>query len=107
MPSVFKNAGVSVGTARTTVYTAPASTQSVIHAVYVSNIDGVNDATVDIEATVDGGTTYFHIGKAVSVPAGSTLLLDKPINLEANDILAITASTAGDIEAFVSILEKS
>ena len=57
MANTFKNAGVAIGTSRTTLYTAPANTQSVIHALYISNIDGVNDADVTVEVTVDGGTT--------------------------------------------------
>jgi hypothetical protein len=79
----------------------------VIHALYISNIDSVNDADVTIEVTIDGGTTYRHIAKAISVPANSTLILDKPINMEAGDILGLTASVAGDLEVFASILEIS
>jgi len=105
--NTFKNAGVAIGTSRTTVYTTPAATQSVIHALYISNVDGVNDASVTVEVTVDGGTTYRHIAKTVSVPADATLLLDKPINMEAGDILGLTASVAGDLEVFASILEIS
>ena len=101
MANTFKNAGVAIGTSRTTLYTAPSNTQSVIHALYISNIDGVNDANV----TVDGGTTYRHICKTVPVPADATLLMDKPINLEAGDILGLTASVAGDLEVFASVLE--
>lgn len=105
MANAFKNAGVALGTSRTTLYTCPSSTEAVIHALYVSNIDGTNDADVTIEITIDGGSTYRHIGKTVPVPADSTLILDKPINLEAGDILALTASAAGDLEAVVAILE--
>lgn len=105
MANTFKNAGVQVAATRTTLYTCPAATQAVIHALYISNVDGAADADVDIEITVDGGTTYRYIGKTVPVPADSTLILDKPINLEAGDILAVTASAAGDLEAVVAILE--
>jgi len=105
--NTFKNAGSAIGTSRTTLYTCPAATQAVIHALYISNIDGSNDADVSIEVTVDGGSTYFHIGKTVPVPADATLLLDKPINLEAGDILGLTASVAGDLEVFASVLEIS
>jgi len=105
MANTFKNAGVAIGTSRTTLYTAPASTQSVIHALYISNIDGTNDADVTVEVTTDGGTTYFHIAKTVPVPADATLLMDKPINLEAGEIIALTASAAGDLEVFASVLE--
>ena len=54
MANTFKNAGVAIGTSRTTLYTAPSATQSVIHALYISNIDGVNDADVTVEVTVIG-----------------------------------------------------
>lgn len=105
MANTFKNAGMAIGTSRTTLYTTPANTQSVIHALYISNVDGTNDADVTVEVTTDGGTTYFHIAKTVPVPADATLLMDKPINLEAGDIIALTASVAGDLEVFASILE--
>ena len=48
MANTFKNAGVAVGDSATTIYTAPASTTGVIHAVYLSNIDGTNDVDVDL-----------------------------------------------------------
>jgi len=105
MANTFKNAGIQVGTSRTTLYTCPASTTAVIHALYISNVDGITGSDVDIEITVDGGTTYRYIGKTLAVPEDSTLVLDKPINLEAGDILAVTASSTGDIEAVCAILE--
>ena len=42
MANVFKNAGVAIGTSNTTLYTCPASTTTVVHAVYISNVDGTN-----------------------------------------------------------------
>jgi hypothetical protein len=39
------------------------------------------------------------------VPEDSTLIPDKPINLEAGDILAITASAANKLDAVCAILE--
>ena len=105
MANTFKNAGISVGTSRTVLYTCPAATQTLINALYISNIDGVNNADVTVEITVDGGSTYRHIAKQVAVPAGSTLILDKPLNLDVGDKIAITASASGDIETVCSILE--
>ena len=105
MANTVKNAGVAVGNTRTTVYTCPGSTQAVVNAVYLSNIDGVNSVDASIECTTDGGSTYFYIGKTLPVPADSTLVLDKPVNLEANDILAVTASATGDLQCVIGILE--
>ena len=107
MANTFKNAGVAIGDSATTLYTAPAATTGIIHAIYISNIDGTNDATVDITVTDSSAGTTFHIMKTVDVPADSTLVIEKPINLEAGDILKAIASATGDLEAFASILEMT
>ena len=105
MANTFKNAAVAIGNTNTTVYTCPASTSAVVHAVYISNVDGTNDATVDVLVTDNSQGTNFHIMKTVDVPADSSLVIEKPINLEANDILICKASATGDLEAFASVLE--
>ena len=105
MANTFKNAGVAVGTTVTTLYTCPTSTDGIIHALYISNIDGTNSADVDVEVSVDGGSTFYYVGKTLPVPADSTLILDKPINLEASDVIRLTASATGDLQAFASVLE--
>jgi len=107
MANSFKNAGIEVLASRTTLYTCPVATTAVIHALYLSNVDGVNPVNANIEITIDGGTTYRYIGKTLAIPEDSTLILDKPINLEAGDILAITASDANRLEAVTAILEIS
>ena len=107
MANTFKNAAVAIGTSATTLYTAPAGTTGIIHAIYISNVDGVNDATVDITVTDTSAGQTFHIMKTVEVPSDSTLVIEKPINLEAGDILKVTASAASDLEAFASVLEMN
>lgn len=105
MANAFKNVGAALTTSGADIYTAPVSTESVIHAIYVSNVDGTNSADVNIKVTTDGGTTYYHIAKTVPVPADSTLVLDKPVNLEATDKIHMTASANSDLEVFMSVLE--
>ena len=106
MANTFVNAGdTDISTSGDIVYTCAASTECLIHALYLSNIDGTNSVDATVEVTFDGGTTYVPIAKTVPVPADSTLILDKPLNLEAGDKIKITASTAGDLSAFASILE--
>ena len=105
MANTFKNAGVAVGTTVTILYTCPTSTEGIIHALYISNIDGTNSADVDVEVSVDGGSTFYYVGKTLPVPADSTLILDKPINLEASDVIRLTANATGDLQAFASVLE--
>jgi len=107
MANVFKNAAVAIGTSATTLYTAPAATTGIIHAIYISNVDGTNDASVDITVTDTSSGNTFHIMKTVAVPADSTLVIEKPINLEPTDVLKVKASAVGDLEAFVSVLEMT
>ena len=115
MASEFKNAGMtvpSVDDATANLYTAPSATKSVIHAVYISNKSATNVAQVDVKVTTDGGSTFYHVGKSLEIDVNNTLVLDKPINLETNDIIRIVAelnidSSSPDVEAYASILEIS
>ena len=105
MPNTFKNAGVAIGTSGTTIYTTPGSTAAVIHAIYISNVHGSASATVSIYVTDSSAGSDFYIGKNLTIPAGSTIVLDKPVNLEATDILKALAATSSTAEAFCSVLE--
>ena len=106
MANNFINAAKAIGTSATTLYTVPGSTTGIVHAIYVSNIHTTNDGTVDISVTdTSQSNTAFNIAKNLSVPQGSSVVFEKPINLEATDILKLTASAASTIEAFASILE--
>ncbi len=114
MANAFTNAGVAIGATATTVYQVPIGTDSsVVHSIYIANVDGVNSATVNIEVSTDGAgaTGFFHVAKTVQVPADSSLILDKPINLRnannasAGDLIRATASAASDLQAFVSVLQ--
>jgi len=114
MANAFKNAGVAIGATATTIYQTPIGVNSsVVHSIYIANVDGVNSATVNIEVSTDGAgsANFFHVAKTVQVPADSSLILDKPINLRnannasAGDLIRATASAASDLQAFVSVLQ--
>ena len=115
MASTFKNAGMAVVTtdnSSANLYTAGGSVYSVVHALYISNKSSTNEANVDVKVTTDGGSTFYHIGKSLRVAASNRLVLDKPINLEPNDVLRVVAevnadSSSPDVEAYASILEIS
>ena len=116
MANAFKNAGVAIGNSATTIYQVPIGVNSsVVHSIYIANVDGVNSATVNIEVSTDGAGSgsFFHVAKTVQVPADSTLILDKPVNLfntnnaSAGDLMRATADTASRLECFISILEIS
>lgn len=115
MASTFKNFGLDVGVlddSTGNMYTAGGSVTGVVHALYISNKSATNAAKVNVKVTTDGGSTFYHVGRSLNVAANNTLVLDKPINLESNDILRVYAdanpdSSSVDVEAFASILEIS
>ena len=106
MANTFKNAATGSNTTINPMYTCPGGTTSVVHAIYLSNVDGENSATINLSVSGSANfTTRRYILKTVEVPADSTVIIEKPINLGAGDILETQASADGDIEAFASILE--
>ena len=106
MANTFKNAATGSNTTINSMYTCPGGTTSVVHAIYLSNVDGTNSATVNLSVSGSANfSTRRYILKTVEVPADSTVVIEKPINLGAGDKLETQASADGDIEAFASILE--
>jgi len=106
MANTFKNAATGSNTSVTTLYTTPGGTTSVVHAMYLSNVDGTNDATINI--SISGSANFSgrkYLLKTVNVPADSTVVIEKPINLGAGDKLETQASADDDIDVFASILE--
>ena len=52
MANTFKSAATGSNTELTPFYTCPAATTAVVHAVYLSNVDGTNDATIDLSLSL-------------------------------------------------------
>ncbi len=106
MANTFKSAASGSTTTIQTLYTCPAATSGVVHAIYLSNVDGTNDTTVSV--SISGSANFDdrrYILKTVDVPADSTVVIEKPINLGAGDKLETAASANDDIDVFASILE--
>ena len=108
MANTFKSAATGSSSTLGAFYTCPASTTAVVHAVYLSNVDGVNDETISLSVS---GSANFNdrkfILKTVDVPADSTVVIEKPINLGAGDKLEAQASQTSSIDVFASILEMT
>ena len=106
MANTFKSAASGSTTTIQTLYTCPAATSGVVHAIYLSNVDGTNDATIDISISGSANfDTRRYLLKTVEVPADSTVVIEKPINLGAGDKLETKANAADDLDVFASILE--
>lgn len=103
-----KTAVQAVGTSATAIVTNSASSGKVmkINALYVSNVDGTNNAELNVD--LFRSSTAYHVAKTVVVPADASLdVLSKPIYLEEGDSLRLTANASGDLEAVCSYEEIS
>ena len=108
MANTFISAATGSTTGVTTMYTCPAATSAVVHAMYLSNVDGTNDATISISVSGSANfDTRRYLLKTVDVPADSTVVIEKPINLGAGDKLEAQASQTASIDVFASILEMT
>jgi len=103
-----KTAVLVVTTSATAIVTNTAASGKVlkVNALYVANVDGTNNATVDVD--VYRSSTAYRIAYTITVPADATLdLINKPLYLEEGDALRITASANSDLEAVCSYEEIS
>ena len=103
-----KTAVQAVGTSATAIVTNSASSGKVfkVNALYVSNVDGTNNAEINVD--LYRSSTAYHIGKTIVVPADATLdVISKAIYLEEGDALRLTANAASDLEAVCSYEEIS
>lgn len=108
MASAFKNAAVNLSsTSRIDLYTTPSLTTSVVHNLTITNVDGTNSANITIEFYDSSATTYYKLAYLVPVPAGSTLIFDKPINLETGDKISLTASSSNTLSGYASVMQIS
>ena len=103
-----KTVGLAVTTSATAIITGGANKVTKVNALYVSNIDGTNNADITVIFYNADNTTSYHIAKTVTVPADSTIdVLTKAIYLEEGDELRLAASADSDIEAVASYEEIS
>lgn len=104
MATNYKNIGVSAATTPTTVCTCNTSQKAlVVHSLFIANLDDTNEIRINITVfkSVGGKTTF--IAKNNKISGGSTLIIDKPINLLPNDYLSVSATASADV--FASYLE--
>ena len=92
-----------VSTTLTAITTNATSSGKVykVNSLYVSNVDGVNDAA--ITATLTRGSTNYAIVNTVTVPADSTIMvISNPFYMEEGDIIKLQSSASSSLEAVCS-----
>lgn len=108
MANTFKNAYLDVTSSAQDLYTAPASTTSIVLTLRVTNVDGTAADDVSVEIVDSNTTTKAFIASTLAVPADSSVEIagTSKIVLEAGDKIQVTgAAASGDLEVFASILE--
>tara|TARA_S200000501_G_scaffold60936_3_gene51485 strand:- start:18160 stop:18492 length:333 start_codon:yes stop_codon:yes gene_type:complete len=110
MASSFKNAAHTITASNTdeTMYTANQTNQiaAIIHGLYIANKHATSNLQITIKVYDNSTASNMTILSKVPIPPNTTLSLDRPINLEANDELRV-ASTHTDCEIFASVLERT
>ena len=101
-----KSVGVAAGTSATDLVANAASSNKVfkINSVNISNVHASSAATIDV-ILQKGGATDYHLAKAITVPANTTLVVvskDTQLYLEENDKIRVTASVASVLQAICS-----
>lgn len=101
-----KTAVANVTTTATAIVTNSTASNTVlkISALYVSNIDGINNESVTVDVFRD--SVAYHIAKTVIVPADATLdVINKSIYLLEGDTLRLTAGNDSRLQAVCSYEE--
>ena len=96
----------SITTASTAIITNSTVSNTVlkISALYVSNVDGINNEEVTVD--VFRSSVAYHIARTVVVPADSTLdVINKSIYLLEGDALRLTAGNNSRLQAICSYEE--
>jgi hypothetical protein len=102
LANIFKNAAKIVTTTASVLYTSTG--ESVAHGIFLANIIGTQVTGTVIFYDASSATEYYILYNSPILP-GSTLVFDKPINLEAGDSIRVLSSDVDSISAFASILE--
>lgn len=101
MAYVFKGTSAALSGTLTAVLTTASAKSDVVQSVFVTNT-GSTTAYANVSVRHDGSNDRYVANKA-ELPVGQTLVLDKVIVLEANDILK-GQITEGSADIAVSYL---
>jgi len=108
MANVFaRKLSTGVGTALTAVggYVVGSSTQTTVIGLTVSNTTA---STVDVDVTLNNGSTDFYLVKNAPVPVGGALVPiggNQKIVLVTGDSIKVNSSASSSIDAVLSVLE--
>jgi len=98
-----KTAVLAITTAATAIVTNSAASGKVlkIDQLLISNVDGTNNATVNVD--IFRSSVAYSLAYLMTVPAGATLdIISSRVYLEEGDTLRLTASADSDLQGVCS-----
>ena len=107
---IGRTVGAALGTSSADIVTNSAGSNKVfkVNAIYVSNVDGTNNADATVAFFDASASATYEIAHTMTVPADATLdALSKAIYLEEGDKITALASAVRDLEIIVSFEEIS
>ena len=100
-----------IGLTPVTVYTCPASTETTVIGLLVSNVAAAAiavDVQLDATGRTSGAEDSVYLVKAAPIPTGSALVVvggDQKVIMEPGDIIKVTSDTAASADVQLSHLD--
>jgi hypothetical protein len=109
--SFLTETDTGVGTSPASIYTCPASTQTTVIGLSISNIVSSQilvDVQLDASARTSGAEDSVYLIKDAPIPVGSSLVVvggDQKVVMEPGDIIKVTSDTASSADVVLSHLD--
>jgi len=109
--SFLSETDTAVGTSPASIYTCPASTQTTVIGLSISNIvtsQILVDVQLDASARTSGAEDSVYLVKDAPIPVGSSLVVvggDQKVVMEPGDVIKVTSDTASSADVVLSHLD--
>ena len=109
--SFLSETDTAVGASPASIYTCPASTETTIIGLSISNIvtsQILIDVVLDASARTSGAEDSVYLIKAAPIPVGSSIVVvggDQKVVMEPGDVLKVTSDTASSADVVMSHLD--
>jgi len=106
MANAFKNGYLDITSSAQTIYTVPASTETIVMSLRITNVNGTASDYVTADV-IDGTSGNSRIAYQLTIPADTSVdLIENKIVLEATDYIQLSGGQAsGYLEALISVVE--
>lgn len=106
MANTYKSAFIDLtSTNKTTIYTVPANTTSIVKTIQLTNESG--NVNTQVYVTDSSASVEYEISHTTLAARSTENFAKGPIVLEAGDIIKLQAATANTVTGVISFLEIS